>query len=110
MRFLDISMMGFQSAWDLVMQHRGFSEEEKQKIRSYGRKLQPFREDFAKRYEELQKEFKDKEFKEKEKELLKVEIELQPGITYDIVKKVPLSLQDEIFLFAHISDLPEELK
>lgn len=110
MKFMDIAFAGFEVAWSQLAQYRGFSEDEKTKIRGYARKLKPYKDDFSTRYGELQKEYKDDEFKSKEAELLQVEIDLVPELSYEVVKKVSLSLVDDAFLQPHICDLPEEMK
>lgn len=112
MKYADIVTFGFSEAFTQLIKHRGdketrFSEAEQASLRALSKKLKAFHEDFNTRHKELQDEFKDEEFKAKENELVMVDIELDPLLSYEQVKKVPLSMEDLAFLSAHIKDAPK---
>jgi len=108
MRFFDIVTVGFQTALSKVCDFSGvegdperkrFSESEKKVLRDFVKKYKEQLQDFQERHKELEKEFSDKEqFEAKKLELLSVEIDLQPALSYDMIKRVSLSFNDEEFL------------
>lgn len=108
MKYAHIAMQGYAIAFQQLVQFRGFSESDRTKIRSYARKVKPFQDDFSQRYQELEKESQEDELEAKRKDLLESDIDLVPEWEYDLIKKAPLSCEDEIFLEAHIKDFPKE--